>query len=184
MIRAASSFMAHLCLRSVPSSLQCTKLTSASAYAKGSGLIASQEYNCCRQYCSTGGASEHGTPWMGYLLFGIPCAATAYLGTWQLQRYQWKSDLIASREEQLSKDPISLRALYESEEQILEYHKVLCEGVLDIKSSKFVRPSVQALRHWRVPSSFVRIRQTTWRSDSKRMDYARLPPCRFSDLCD
>lgn len=144
MIRAASSFMAHVRLRSVPTSLQRTNLTSASAHANISGLIASREYNCCRQYSSTGVATEHGAPWMGYLLFGIPCAATAYLGTWQLQRYQWKSNLIASREEQLSKEPISLRALYESEDQILEFHKVLCEGALDIKSSKFIGPRVRS----------------------------------------
>lgn len=40
--------------------------------------------------------------------------ATAYLGTWQLQRLQWKLDMIQQLEDKLNQDPVRLPAHIES----------------------------------------------------------------------
>lgn len=47
---------------------------------------------------------------MGIALFGSASAVTAGLGTWQMQRYNWKCGLIQERQEKLAAQPVPLKS--------------------------------------------------------------------------
>ena len=62
---------------------------------------------CCSQEhtAQTPAASfqegSQGSATKAALLFVLPCAFTAFLGTWQLQRREWKANLIHNRDQAL-----------------------------------------------------------------------------------
>jgi surfeit locus 1 family protein len=49
---------------------------------------------------------------IGLALLAAPAAVTLGLGTWQMQRYNWKNGLIAFREQQLRAEPIPMSELH------------------------------------------------------------------------
>lgn len=65
-----------------------------------------------------------------YFLLAIP-PVTFGLGCWQIQRLQWKTDLIGEMSTRISEDPIILPENIESDIQLqkdLEYRRVLLKG--------------------------------------------------------
>lgn len=96
---------------------------------------------------------------MSKLLLLLPVAFTFGLGTWQLQRREWKTKLLNFRQEQLNQTPLSLKdvrdALYLRSQQPseeldtlsanLEYRKVSCEGTLDLSKACFIGPRVKSV---------------------------------------
>jgi len=48
---------------------------------------------------------------LGLALLATPALVTLGLGTWQMQRYNWKNELIAFREQQLRAEPVPMSEL-------------------------------------------------------------------------
>lgn len=48
---------------------------------------------------------------LGLALLATPAMVTLGLGTWQMQRYNWKNELIAFREQQLRAEPVPMSEL-------------------------------------------------------------------------
>jgi surfeit locus 1 family protein len=48
---------------------------------------------------------------LGVALLATPAIVTAGLGTWQIQRYNWKNGLITFREQQLRAEPVPMSEL-------------------------------------------------------------------------
>ena len=58
----------------------------------------------------TGGSRGGAWSWRGSLLL-LPAGIAGYLGTWQVQRRQWKVDLIGERQEMLQQPPVDIFGL-------------------------------------------------------------------------
>ena len=56
------------------------------------------------------GSNGGGWSWRGSLLL-LPAGIAGYLGTWQVQRRQWKVDLIEERYEMLQQPPVDIFGL-------------------------------------------------------------------------
>lgn len=74
----------------------------------------------------------------GYPLLIVPLAAFG-LGTWQIQRREWKLNLIKELEEKMQAPPIPLPQNIE-EIQNLEYRKVKVRGTFDHSREVFIGP--------------------------------------------
>ncbi len=75
--------------------------------------------------------------------FGILIA----LGVWQLQRRDWKSDLIARFEQALSKPPIPYEPARNINERMREFARVTATGTLeDARTVKLLVPTPEAVR--------------------------------------
>lgn len=75
--------------------------------------------------------------------FGILIA----LGVWQLQRRDWKNDLIARFEQALSKPPIPYEPARNVNERMREFARVTATGALeDAKTVKLLVPTPEAVR--------------------------------------
>jgi len=71
----------------------------------------------------------------GMAFFGSVSAGTAYLGWWQVERYNWKVNLMAERKGQLSRDPVPL-----AESTFTRFEKVKCAGTFHYDQSMLVGP--------------------------------------------
>jgi cytochrome oxidase assembly protein ShyY1 len=80
-------------------------------------------------------ARRAGTEWLGAALFGSAAVATCGLGTWQLQRYQWKHELVARRRRMQEHVPVAL-----GEARGEPYERVRCEGTFEYDQSMLVGP--------------------------------------------
>jgi cytochrome oxidase assembly protein ShyY1 len=80
-------------------------------------------------------ARRAGTEWLGVALFGSAALGTCGLGTWQLQRYEWKRELVARRQRMQERAPVALGAARGE-----PYERVLCEGTFEYDQSMLVGP--------------------------------------------
>jgi cytochrome oxidase assembly protein ShyY1 len=80
-------------------------------------------------------ARRAGTEWLGVALFGSAAVGTCGLGTWQLQRYQWKHELVARRRRMQEHVPVAL-----GEARGEPYERVRCEGTFEYGQSMLVGP--------------------------------------------
>ncbi|CAL8465270.1 g4805 [Coccomyxa elongata] len=67
----------------------------------------------------------------------IPAAVSAYLGVWQVGRYQWKVEQVKEREAGLKGEPINI---LQSSERVKDYQRVICDGELKHERSILVGP--------------------------------------------
>ena len=74
----------------------------------------------------------------------MPCAIAGGLGVWQLQRRDWKLAQLQEREEQLSAQPLSLKALAATP-GVGACRRVTGRGELRHKDAAFVRVSLPSL---------------------------------------
>ena len=83
---------------------------------------------------------------LGIATFGSISLITAYLGKWQIDRYNWKTNLIEKRKKQLNGNPIPLHesqsALQKGQDSNgrLDYEYVYCKGSFDYENSITVGP--------------------------------------------
>eukprot|EP00898_Chlorokybus_atmophyticus_P002818 jgi/Chlat1/3537/Chrsp23S03704 len=98
------------------------------------------------QAASASEASTSGRATTGaVLLLAAPCAAAAGLGMWQLQRRQWKVELLERRSQRLAEPPEPLGNLATGPDPSrLEYRRVRCEGRFDDSKSLFIGPRVRS----------------------------------------
>ena len=72
-------------------------------------------------------------------LYIVP-VTTCILGTWQIYRLRWKSDLIAKMEERTSKEPISIPSDLKERCQELLYSRVTLTGTFNHASELYLYP--------------------------------------------
>ena len=91
---------------------------------------------------------------VGAVLFSGVVGTTAYLGAWQLNRYQWKLELVQQRTEKVGADPRPLAellgvgelqrgdaaALDATVKDRLEFGRVVCEGEFDHAKQMLLGP--------------------------------------------
>ncbi|KAL3152716.1 hypothetical protein ABBQ38_012307 [Trebouxia sp. C0009 RCD-2024] len=70
-------------------------------------------------------------------IFALPCLFTAFLGTWQVQRRQWKVDLLQARTAALKAEGAELSEL---PPQPAEFTRVHVQGQFDHDASLYVGP--------------------------------------------
>mmetsp|Transcript_24818 Transcript_24818/g.64414 ORF Transcript_24818/g.64414 Transcript_24818/m.64414 type:complete len:322 (+) Transcript_24818:151-1116(+) len=87
-----------------------------------------------------GGQSPGGVDWKGALLL-LPAAIAGYLGVWQLQRRQWKTELIQERQRMLAEPPVDLFGL---DIGPTEYLPVRTSGSFQHEASLYVGPRVKS----------------------------------------
>jgi hypothetical protein len=74
------------------------------------------------------------------LLLLVPSAVAAGLGVWQLQRREWKVEVLAARTRQLSADPLPLASLAApGARPAEEWRRVVCKGELQHAAASYVR---------------------------------------------
>uniref|UniRef100_A0A061RBM4 SURF1-like protein n=1 Tax=Tetraselmis sp. GSL018 TaxID=582737 RepID=A0A061RBM4_9CHLO len=88
-----------------------------------------------------GGSRGGGFDWRGALLL-LPAGIAAYLGSWQVQRRQWKMDLIEQRREMLQRPPADAFSLQPADAQ--EYLPVQAEGRFLHGDAVYVGPRVKS----------------------------------------
>uniref|UniRef100_M4BIA3 SURF1-like protein n=1 Tax=Hyaloperonospora arabidopsidis (strain Emoy2) TaxID=559515 RepID=M4BIA3_HYAAE len=78
----------------------------------------------------TSGNESSFSRYAGMAAFGAVTAATAYLGTWQVERYYWKVDLIKERTKELSESVIELpkNATASDDTDDIEYRQLRVDG--------------------------------------------------------
>ncbi|CAI5711742.1 unnamed protein product [Hyaloperonospora brassicae] len=78
----------------------------------------------------------------GMAVFGAVTATTAYLGTWQVERYYWKMDLIKERSKELSESVIELpkNATASDDTDDIEYRQLRVEGRYKPGSTIYLYP--------------------------------------------
>mmetsp|Transcript_21290 Transcript_21290/g.59172 ORF Transcript_21290/g.59172 Transcript_21290/m.59172 type:complete len:347 (+) Transcript_21290:198-1238(+) len=109
---------------------QFTRLLSAEVAASSKGGSQSSGES------ETGGRFN----WAGTLLL-LPAGITAFLGVWQVQRRQWKLDMIAERQKMLWQEPTDIFAL---ECGVLEYLPVKAKGKLLHDKTIYIGPRVKS----------------------------------------
>ncbi len=89
-----------------------------------------------------------GKGWIVPTLFTLAALAILIaLGVWQLQRRDWKNDLIARFEKALSKPPIPYEPPRNANERTREFARVTAAGTLeDAKTVKLLVPTPEAAR--------------------------------------
>ena len=95
------------------------------------------------------------------MLLLIPSAVTACLGTWQLQRGEWKKGELQARSAALEAPAISTKELA-GRDGAEEYTRVKCEGTLETSKTQRIGPRVRSVcgvtqpgrveLRWRMPS--------------------------------
>mmetsp|Transcript_23880 Transcript_23880/g.44327 ORF Transcript_23880/g.44327 Transcript_23880/m.44327 type:complete len:236 (-) Transcript_23880:8-715(-) len=75
------------------------------------------------------------TDWLGVAVFASLSATTFGLGTWQVQRYWWKQELVAERKEVVNMPGTPLK-----DSTLQPYHKVQCVGTFDTSKTMLVGP--------------------------------------------
>ncbi len=82
---------------------------------------------------------------IGVLLFSSVCALAGGLGVWQLQRYNWKVQLIQDTQQKLQGAPIEL-GKFKSQNELYEYvtksigNRIIIEGVYDYEKEILLGP--------------------------------------------
>ena len=81
--------------------------------------------------------------WLGGALLLAPPVLAAYLGNWQLQRHDWKKDLLQRRQRIISEDPRD--AFAKDSEAYTEYQPVFASGTFDEEKTQFVGPRPRSI---------------------------------------
>ena len=82
---------------------------------------------------------------VGILLFSSVCILAGGLGVWQMQRYNWKIQLIEETKEKLQGNPVVLDN-FKSQNELYEYmtkavgHRIIVEGVYDHEKEILLGP--------------------------------------------
>ncbi|ETO66328.1 hypothetical protein F444_16460 [Phytophthora nicotianae P1976] len=115
-------------LRAVPCLSASTRRFAASASQAKTGGSSGNESNFSR--------------YAGMAFFGAVTATTAYLGTWQTQRYYWKVDLINERTKELSESVAELPKDATASDDIddIEYRQLRLEGNFKVGSTFYLYP--------------------------------------------
>merc|ERR1711907_138136 len=78
------------------------------------------------------------------VVLAVPIVATLSLGVWQVQRLQWKRDLLAARDSKLRAPPFDMDDAPVIEDELdaqeFEYMKVRLNGVLDTSKVAYLGP--------------------------------------------
>ncbi len=64
-------------------------------------------------------------------LIAIALAVLVGLGVWQLQRNEWKQDLVAERAARTAADPVPATAIYNAPRDVVDYQRVVAIGQWD-----------------------------------------------------
>lgn len=82
--------------------------------------------------------------WSKWLLF-LPGAFTFGLGTWQVVRRQEKIKMLDYRQTRLEMEPLKLNNVSPSNEEELEFRRMVCRGFFDERRSIYVGPRPRSI---------------------------------------